>query len=70
MADTHPMGDRMEERRVGTGTSPFLWILVLAALVVVIMWAIGAFGANEAIDDDEFAEPIGAIELSGPYRSA
>ena len=63
MADTHPMGDRMRERTARTGASPVLWILVLVALVVVIMWAIGAFGANEAVSD-EIGEPMGSIELA------
>ena len=56
---------QMDATRTERRNSPLLWILVLGALVVVILWAIGAFTANEAVSDD-LAEPMGTIERVVP----
>ena len=57
MADTH-----LDRDTRAVGTSPFLWILVLVVLAVVVLWALGAWGANEAVSDDP-AEPMSSAAV-------
>jgi hypothetical protein len=56
------MADTLDRSTRAAGTSPFLWVLVLVVLGIVVLWALGAWGANEAVSEpEEGGQPIGAL---------